>query len=294
MHKHGIRTLSRLSGLSPLTIRAWEARYQVTAPQRDGRGHRLYSSRDVRRLLLLAQARRVGLRIGEIVGCSNEQLQRLIAAEGGTRLGSATQRLAGDTLHAVEHYDADAVLRTLQQAIVQLTPLETVQAVLAPVLREVGTRWSDGRMSIAQEHLLSTCVERLMYFELQRDWQSRGGTPLICGCLSGEQHGLGSLLMGYLASTAGYAVHYVGVDLPPQEMLRLIQRTGARIVALAAVNQDSDFPAQLRWLAAAAPPQVLLAAGGAAAVRLATTRLEGNCRLLRDADEFLELLLQSA
>jgi DNA-binding transcriptional MerR regulator len=43
-----IRTVSKLTGVSEGSLRAWEARYGLLAPARTTGGHRLYSDEDVR------------------------------------------------------------------------------------------------------------------------------------------------------------------------------------------------------------------------------------------------------
>ncbi|MEJ2513980.1 MAG: MerR family transcriptional regulator [Gammaproteobacteria bacterium] len=45
-----IRVVSRLTGINPVTIRAWERRYGLVCPQRTPGGHRLYSRADLDRL----------------------------------------------------------------------------------------------------------------------------------------------------------------------------------------------------------------------------------------------------
>jgi MerR family transcriptional regulator, light-induced transcriptional regulator len=45
-----IRTVSRLTGVSEGSLRAWEARYGLIKPARTQGGHRLYSDNDVGRV----------------------------------------------------------------------------------------------------------------------------------------------------------------------------------------------------------------------------------------------------
>ncbi|MGV2837148.1 MerR family transcriptional regulator, partial [Pseudomonas shirazensis] len=42
-----IREVSRLTGVNPVTLRAWERRYGLIQPTRTDSGHRLYSQADV-------------------------------------------------------------------------------------------------------------------------------------------------------------------------------------------------------------------------------------------------------
>lgn len=52
-----IRVVARLTGINPVTIRAWERRYRLVQPERTPGGHRLYSRADVE--LLRAASRLV-------------------------------------------------------------------------------------------------------------------------------------------------------------------------------------------------------------------------------------------
>ncbi|WP_215201409.1 MerR family transcriptional regulator, partial [Escherichia coli] len=45
-----IREVTRLTGVHPVTLRAWERRYGLVVPQRTGKGHRLYSEEQVERI----------------------------------------------------------------------------------------------------------------------------------------------------------------------------------------------------------------------------------------------------
>jgi DNA-binding transcriptional MerR regulator len=45
-----IREVSRLTGVNPVTLRAWERRYGLIVPTRTESGHRLYSMADIERV----------------------------------------------------------------------------------------------------------------------------------------------------------------------------------------------------------------------------------------------------
>ena len=45
-----IREVSRLTGVNPVTLRAWERRYGLIVPTRTESGHRLYSMQDIERV----------------------------------------------------------------------------------------------------------------------------------------------------------------------------------------------------------------------------------------------------
>src|SRR5476651_937226 len=45
-----IREVSRMTGINPVTLRAWERRYGLIQPTRTESGHRLYSMADIERV----------------------------------------------------------------------------------------------------------------------------------------------------------------------------------------------------------------------------------------------------
>ena len=45
--KYPIRDVSRLTGVNPVTLRAWQRRYGLVVPARTAKGHRLYSDEDI-------------------------------------------------------------------------------------------------------------------------------------------------------------------------------------------------------------------------------------------------------
>jgi hypothetical protein len=73
-----IGTVSRMTGISPDTLRIWERRYDVVTPQRSAGGGRLYSSEDIARLKLIGRLVDKGDAISVVAGLSHEELMRRI------------------------------------------------------------------------------------------------------------------------------------------------------------------------------------------------------------------------
>src|SRR5262245_20613806 len=69
-----IREVSRLTGVNPVTLRAWERRYGLIQPIRTDSGHRLYSQADVEavRSILAWIERGVSVsKVGKLLARSN-------------------------------------------------------------------------------------------------------------------------------------------------------------------------------------------------------------------------------
>src|SRR5512138_1466617 len=79
--RYPIRAVSKLTGISVDTLRAWERRYRVVEPERDERG-RMYSEQDVERLRLLRAAIERGHAIGRVAVLATDDLRALLAPAG--------------------------------------------------------------------------------------------------------------------------------------------------------------------------------------------------------------------
>ena len=169
-----LRTVAAMTGLTPDLIRAWEKRYAVVAPIRGARGARLYSSRDIVHLRLLARVVGAGRAIGDVAALSSAALEKLAAqrppeeqetGNGGTR--APREDLIARILERLGRFDYVAVTRLLGDAIVGLGVRTFVREVVLPLVYRVGTRWADGELSIAEEHLLTGMLRDLLAGLLQ-------------------------------------------------------------------------------------------------------------------------------
>jgi DNA-binding transcriptional MerR regulator len=118
-----IGVVARLTNIHPETLRIWERRYGLVRPDRSGRGGRLYSDDDVRRLALVKQLVDAGHRVGLLARLSIDALQGRVQAArvspGRAAVPEGPRRVAvlGDSLPA-----------RLSQEAAQLAGLEIVGA----------------------------------------------------------------------------------------------------------------------------------------------------------------------
>lgn len=231
-----LRTVSRLTGLSADVVRAWEKRYGVVAPRRGPRGARLYSAAEIEHLRLLRLAVAAGRAIGDVAKLSSAELARLASQleENGephaVESGPIELMLA-----ALERFDAAALDRHLGDALLALGAREFIRHVAQPLLDEVGQRWSDGRLSIADEHLLSGLLRNLLAGVMRMRGRRRGATVLLA-TPAGERHEFGLLLAGMMVADADLTLCYLGTDVPAAEVTAAARRAEAAVVGLSVVN----------------------------------------------------------
>src|SRR5512139_379714 len=163
-----LRTVAAMTGLTPDLIRIWEKRYGVVAPIRGARRARLYTSADIAHLRLLARVVGAGRAIGDVAALNACELEQLAAqappgGETSREDGQHTPRehLVARIVQRLLCFDHAAVARLLGDAVVGLGCRAFVHQVAAPLLQEVGDRWSRGTLAIAHEHLLTGLLRKL-------------------------------------------------------------------------------------------------------------------------------------
>jgi len=247
MEQYSVKAVTRLTGLTPETLRAWERRYAAVAPARDGAGRRIYTPDDVEALRLYKQLVDAGHPISRVVGMDDSERRRLAQASARTSAGGDLDAVREQLLEAVRDYDAPELERRLGRVMATVDADTLVDEVLGPVLRAVGASWEKGEMDIAQERLMSSVVRDRIIASLRSapDLQP----ALMLATPSGERHELGLLMFAYRAASRLVPLRYLGPDLPLAEVRRLAERFGAGTVALSLVNPPGgDLLEEIRSL----------------------------------------------
>lgn len=155
-----IRVVARLTGINPVTIRAWERRYRLVLPERTPGGHRLYSRADVE--LLRAASRLVDQ------GVSISRATRLLEEPARAR-DSRHDRLLErflDQLHALDDDGMSATLeasltrRSAGDAATLLDQLPAVAPMLPGLERQFLDAWLGGLLAFRIYQRMAQAGER--------------------------------------------------------------------------------------------------------------------------------------
>ncbi len=289
-----IKAVAQATGLTVETLRAWERRYEVVRPHRDGSGRRSYTATDVARLRLLRTATELGHTISKLAQLSDEELAKLVADSGGhSRMGTARgQAYVERAIDAAAHSDPSGVEESLTSAIALLPPNEAIHTVVVPLVREVGERWHRGEMTIAQEHMVTDVVRRLVISASRGYLRADNAPCLVLATLSGERHEIGLLMCSWLAAMRRYRTHYLGVDCTPEEIARFALEVDASAVLVSMIMPENYVPvlAQLQELAAHLRGRCDIWIGGMAARAIPAEQIPQGCVLLPTTIDFEQRL----
>lgn len=275
--RHPVRVTALRTGLTPHILRAWERRYQVVAPSRSEGGQRLYSDQDVQRLRLLRRLTDRGHSIGRLAGASLEDLERSAREDGGPKpaettalaLDSEAEEYRSAALGAAHRLDAAELHAVLERAAVSLGVPGFLDEVVGPSLQEIGRGWSEGTVSIAQEHLATAVFRRVLGWLLQVYEVNHSAPRLVVATLPRQRHELGAMLAAAAAASQGWDVTYLGADLPVAEIVAAARQVSANGVALSIVYPAVDpiLMSDLQQLRAGLDPRAAVLLGGSATLQ---------------------------
>lgn len=288
-----------MTGLSTHVIRVWEKRYGTVTPNRTGSNRRLYSTEDIERLRLLAQATSAGNRIGHLAPLSNNELREILAASGGDVAfalprpleGGAAESIAGpgrarswledgaaselvaEALQATRRFEAEQLEKILRRGAVRFGHNGLLSRVISPLAVQIGDQWQAGRLTAAHEHFATALIRNFLG---QHSRPYAGGPDAPCAVVAtpaGQLHELGAVMVAALAANLGWRVVYLGTSLPAAEIAGAALQNRARSVILSIVYPPDDLrvAADLEHLRALLPSDVALLAGGRAAAAYGDT-----------------------
>ncbi len=276
-----LRVASRLTGLSPELLRAWERRYGIVEPVRTPGGTRRYSAEDVERLQLAKAAVDAGHRIGQLAGLSAEEL-RARATPAMPEERAELQPILAE----FERMDAAAAGRLLSQRLLALGPVAFARQVALPLSREIGDRWAAQQLSVSVEHLATGVLRSMLGAALQPTAVSELGPRIVFATPSGESHEIGLQAAALTALGAGACPVYLGADLPVDDIAASTRSVGAPAVAMSLVAIAPSRAAKaVEELLDALPANVHLWLGGAAA-QGACPADDDRVRVIEDLEAF--------
>ena len=255
-----IRTVAALTGVNPITLRAWERRYGLVRPLRTPKGHRLYTPAHVEEIRRVLALTREGVAIGQVKAA----LQAEPAAPAATRSAGPWPGYRKRMADAVATFDEPSLEATYAEALA-LYPVDRVtRMLLMPLLEDLGARWSKFTGGVAEEHFFSTYLRNKLGARFHHRRALAEGPKILAACVPGESHEIGLLLFALAAHDAGLRVVMLGAGVPFAETGAAARRAQVDAVVLSSsIEPPKSFFAELAGLAGALKRPVFL--GGATA-----------------------------
>lgn len=233
-----IGTVSRLTGVGPITLRAWERRYELIHPVRKKSGHRLFTRNHIDQINRITALIGQGVRISQIAPemLETEQAPGESKDESNNLWNNYLQNMIG----AIVAFD-EARLEEIYNEVLSLYPIELVtRHLLKPLLIELGLRWENEKDGVAEEHFFAFYLRNKLGARFHHRPRNDSGRRLLLAGLPNEYHEIAMLLFALAANEQGYHLLTLGANMPTKELVRVARKTRADAIVLSGAVQPSD------------------------------------------------------
>jgi MerR family transcriptional regulator, light-induced transcriptional regulator len=243
-----IRTVSTITGVNAITLRAWERRYGLVKPVRTAGGHRVYTRANIDSIHSILAMLENGISIGRV----RNALPARAPADKRSRDQGPWGRYREQMATAVAQFD-EGRLEELYNELLSRHPMDHVtREVLMPLLRMLGEVWQTAVGAVAEEHFLGVYLRNKLGARFHHRGRGATGPKLVVACLPGEQHEVGILLFALAAHDHRFRLVLLGANMPLSELGYAARRSQASAIILSSSAEpkpgvlDNELPSLVR------------------------------------------------
>ncbi|PLS16378.1 MerR family transcriptional regulator [Bacillus sp. M6-12] len=229
--KYNIKAISKLLGIQPGTLRAWERRYQLISPVRNESGHRLYTEEHVKILRWLISKTSQGFSISQAVSLFEQG--RKLAAENGEEAAGDTnqiQLLKTRLLDSFIAFNETKSHELINQAFALYTADLVIMDILRTIMADIEQLRETGDLTSAHEHFASSIIRaRVTYY--MHTIPSHGFLPkALAVCGPDERHDFELLILTFFLRRKGLEVVYLGHSVTEADLKAAIGSVNPRFL----------------------------------------------------------------
>lgn len=227
-----IREVARLTGVNPVTLRAWERRYGLIQPTRTESGHRLYSPADI------AEVRAI---LGWLErGVAVSKVGKLLARSQATNMPQPPEPRHGLSEYAqwrdrlttaIQAFDELALIRLYGQVFATYPLGVAFEEVFMPVWEEVRLR-QEGFGAVSEWTFLDHFLRGQVLRRLQFSSTEGSDSPVLLCAIPGQCFELELLVAALMLSNAHAWVRPLGLGQPLEELGLVCERVQPSAVVL--------------------------------------------------------------
>lgn len=259
-----IREVARLTGINPVTLRAWERRYGLIQPTRTESGHRLYSMHDVeavREILGWIERGVAVSKVGRIMA-KNRAVQAQLKAPVGDGLQGEYGQWRDQLKLAVSAFDEPQLERLYGQVFSSYALPVVFQDIFLPfwkqLLQERDAFGHTSEWLFLDAFLRARITQRLL---LQRTTQDR---QLLLTAFNQQCRELELLVAALLLGHDQLGVRVLGPGVPLEELTLVCEKLRPQaLVVFSNHAPTAELPKRLKRLAVTLDCPLMLAGDAA-------------------------------
>jgi DNA-binding transcriptional MerR regulator len=228
-----IRKVSELTGINPVTLRAWERRYGLIKPERTPKGHRLYTDEHIQLIRRIMDFIDQGISIGQVKNHLSDNGAAFQAIDTSqSEASDVWQTYRSRMLQGITEFDDNALDGSYNEAL-SLYPIELVtRLLLQPMLHELRQRRSSQPLAEVESRFFHTYLRNKLGARFHHQLAQTRGKRLLGACLPNEYSEVELLLFSLKAMTQGYRPILLGADLGLEHLPLTINRSHSEALIL--------------------------------------------------------------
>lgn len=245
-----IKAVQHRTGIKPVTLRAWERRYNLLEPVRLPNGYRLYSERDIQLLLWVQRRVDSGISISQVVqqfnqirekGVWPESIQTFSPAKPRKQAPRPARHYAELMFGALVSHNEERAAMIFEETQLYFDLLTIFQEVVQPCLELLDEAWFVGDIRITTRHHASTVLKGRLAGIMQGLPIIKEGALILVGCGPEEMEEMDAMMLAVLLRQSNYHVEYLGQDLPTEDLIDYAKISRPKLLCLAINSEPTAF-----------------------------------------------------
>lgn len=285
MMLYSIKDLEYFSGIKAHTIRIWEKRYGLLAPERTDTNIRSYSDDDVRRILNVAMLVKNGYKISNVASYDEDKLQSEVLRIN--RNFNDPEKNIDQLLFQTVNLNTIGFELLLDKIIAESGFSKTIQNVVFPFFERIGILWQAGSIFTAHEHFVSNLIRNRLIRETGKFDIEESAKTVLLFLREGELHEIGLLYLNFLAAQTGLRCVYLGQSLPFDNLSNLLTSNKFDFVCTSFIQaiEKPELEQYLANLSLVFNRNKILISGRQIAIHL--PKLPSNVSVIKSSNDFI-------
>lgn len=221
MGVYSIKDLENFTRIKAHTLRIWEQRYNLLNPERTDTNIRLYSERDLKKILNINLLYVNGLKISKIANLSENEI-----------FEKANDILMSDTkdndpidrfINLVIMLDEASINAELDKLCEGDEFEKAFSNIIIPVLKKIGELWQVDSITVSHEHFFSNILRKFILSKSEGLEAEPDSSKVILFLNDNEYHELGLLFYNYFLRKRAYHCIYLGQAVPLADLEKLVK-----------------------------------------------------------------------
>jgi 5-methyltetrahydrofolate--homocysteine methyltransferase len=168
------------------------------------------------------------------------------SSKGETEDADASLPIAEQIHHAVLRRRKDGIERKIDLALQERGPVEVLNEILLPAMKDVGDRFGAGELILPfvlqSAEVMKRAVAHLEQFLEKKEGTTKG--TVVLATVFGDVHDIGKNLVNTILTNNGYTVYDLGKQVPMQTILEKAVEVNADAIGLSAllVSTSKQMP----------------------------------------------------